>query len=128
MMVYCNEKYGADKVAQIITFGTMGARGAIRDVGRVMNVPLPEVDRVAKIIPGPQQGKTPSIAETLEKSPELRAVYESSEQMKKLLHRQPHGRRHPRRHPPQASSSVISPSRNTCRCTADQGRDLPLSR
>lgn len=85
MMEYCNEKYGADKVAQIITFGTMGARGAIRDVGRVMNVPLPEVDRVAKIIPGPQQGKTPSIAETLEKSPELRAVYESSEQMKKLI-------------------------------------------
>ncbi len=85
MMEYCNEKYGADKVAQIITFGTMGARGAIRDVGRVMNIPLPEVDRVAKIIPGPQQGKTPSIAETLEKSPELRAVYESSDQMKKLI-------------------------------------------
>ena len=85
MMEYCNQKYGADKVAQIITYGTIAARGAIRDVGRVMNIPLPEVDRVAKMIPGLQQGKSPTIAETLEKSPELRSVYDSSPQMKKLI-------------------------------------------
>ena len=42
---------GSDKVAQIITFGTLGARAALRDVGRVMDIPLPEVDRVAKIVP-----------------------------------------------------------------------------
>ena len=52
MMEYCAKKYGDDKVAQIITFGTLGAKAAIRDVGRVMDVPLSEVDRVAKLIPG----------------------------------------------------------------------------
>ncbi|HAE85742.1 MAG TPA: DNA polymerase III subunit alpha [Anaerolineaceae bacterium] len=85
MMEYCNQKYGADKVAQIITYSTIAARGAIRDVGRVMNIPLTEVDRVAKMIPGLQQGRSPTIAETLEKSPELRSVYDSSPQMKKLI-------------------------------------------
>ncbi|MEN6300819.1 MAG: DNA polymerase III subunit alpha, partial [Anaerolineaceae bacterium] len=85
MMEYCSNKYGADKVAQIITFGSMAARGAIRDVGRVMDIPLSEVDRVAKMIPAPIQGKTASIAETLEKSPELKAIRDSSEQMAKLI-------------------------------------------
>ena len=51
LMQYCAEKYGDDKVAQIITFGTLGARAAIRDVGRVMDIPLSEVDRVTKLIP-----------------------------------------------------------------------------
>ena len=51
LMQYTAEKYGADRVAQIITFGTLGARGAIRDVGRVMDIPLSEVDRVTKLIP-----------------------------------------------------------------------------
>lgn len=85
VMEYCNQKYGADRVAQIITFGTMAARGAVRDVGRVMAIPLADVDKVAKLVPGPVQGKNVSIAESLKSSPELRAVYESSEQMKTLL-------------------------------------------
>ena len=51
VLEYTVKKYGQDKVAQIITFGTLGARAALRDVGRVMDIPLPEVDRVAKIIP-----------------------------------------------------------------------------
>jgi DNA polymerase-3 subunit alpha len=51
MLEYCARTYGDDRVAQIITFGTMKARGAIRDVGRVMEIPLAEVDRVAKMIP-----------------------------------------------------------------------------
>jgi DNA polymerase III subunit alpha len=51
MLEYTARKYGDDKVAQIITFGTLGARAAIRDVGRVMDIPLSEVDRVAKLIP-----------------------------------------------------------------------------
>jgi DNA polymerase-3 subunit alpha len=50
-MEYCAQKYCEDRVAQIITFGTMGARGALADVGRVMDIPLSEVDRVAKMIP-----------------------------------------------------------------------------
>lgn len=85
VMEYCNQKYGADRVAQIITFGTMAARGAIRDVGRVMDIPLSEVDRVAKLVPGPVQGKQAPISEALKTSPELKAVYESSDQMRKLI-------------------------------------------
>ncbi len=85
VMEYCNQKYGADRVAQIITFGTMAARGAVRDVGRVMAVPLAEVDKVAKLVPPPVQGKNVPITESLKSSSELRAVYESSEQMKTLL-------------------------------------------
>jgi len=85
VMEYCNQKYGADRVAQIITFGTMAARGAVRDVGRVMGIPLADVDRVAKLVPPPVQGKNVPITESLKSSPELRAVYESSDQMKKLL-------------------------------------------
>jgi len=85
VMEYCNQKYGADKVAQIITFGTMAARGAIRDVGRVMDIPLSEVDRVAKLVPGPIQGRQAPITEALKTTPELREVYESSEQMRRLI-------------------------------------------
>jgi len=51
VMDYVVEKYGEDKVAQIITFGTMAARAAVRDVGRALNIPYPEVDRIAKLIP-----------------------------------------------------------------------------
>jgi len=85
VMEYCNQKYGADRVAQIITFGTMAARGAVRDVGRVMAIPLADVDRVAKLVPGPVQGKNVPITDSLKSSPELKAVYESSDQMKNLL-------------------------------------------
>lgn len=85
VMEYCNQKYGADRVAQIITFGTMAARGAVRDVGRVMAIPLADVDRVAKLVPGPVQGKNVPITDSLKTTPELRAVYESSDQMKTLI-------------------------------------------
>lgn len=85
VMEYCNQKYGADKVAQIITFGTMAARGAVRDVGRVMNIPLADVDRVAKAVPPPVQGKAVPLAKALETTPELKALYESSDQFKHLI-------------------------------------------
>ena len=85
VMDYCNQKYGADKVAQIITFGQIAARGAIRDVGRVMDIPLAEVDRVAKLVPAPVQGKNQPISKALETVPDLRAVYDSSDEMKKLI-------------------------------------------
>ncbi len=84
MMQYCAEKYGEDKVAQIITFGTMGARASIRDVGRVMDVPISEVDRVAKLIPA-IPGKPVTIEEALEESEELRQVYQSAEFYKELI-------------------------------------------
>ena len=79
---YVQEKYGHDRVAQIITFGTMAARAAIRDVGRVLNVPLPEVDRLAKLVP-------PVVNITLERalaeSRELRDVYENEEWATRLI-------------------------------------------
>jgi DNA polymerase-3 subunit alpha len=71
LIEYTVEKYGQDQVAQIITFGTMGARAAVRDVGRAMDVPLPEVDRIAKMIPA-IPGKPVSIEEAIEQVPDLK--------------------------------------------------------
>ncbi|MBN1231234.1 MAG: DNA polymerase III subunit alpha [Anaerolineales bacterium] len=82
MMQYCSERYGEDKVAAIITFGTLKARMAIRDVGRVMNVDLNEVDRIAKMIPS-LPPKT--IQEALEEVPDLKQEYESKEFVRELV-------------------------------------------
>lgn len=73
---YVTEKYGEDKVCQIITFGTLGAKAAIRDVGRVLNIPLGKVDRVAKSIPN-ELGVTLERALTV--SPELQRMVEEDE-------------------------------------------------
>jgi DNA polymerase-3 subunit alpha len=77
MIDYCVQKYGEDKVAQIITFGTLGARAAIRDVGRTLDIPLNEVDQLARLIPA-IPGKTVTIQQALEEIPELKAAYEDS--------------------------------------------------
>ncbi len=82
MMHYCAEKYGHDKVAQIITFGTMKARAAIRDVGRVMDIPLQEVDRVAKAIPNQPPM---SIQEALDNSPEFKKLYNNSPYLQTMI-------------------------------------------
>ena len=79
---YVEEKYGRDHVAQIITFGTMKARGVIRDVGRVLDVPLSDVDRIAKKIPN---GPMDSLKDALEKDSEVQALYTESEQNKRLF-------------------------------------------
>jgi DNA polymerase-3 subunit alpha len=79
---YVIEHYGADRVAQIITFGTMAARAAIRDVGRALNLAYAEVDRVAKMIPG-ELGMT--LEKALDSSTELRQVYENDPRIQKLL-------------------------------------------
>jgi DNA polymerase III subunit alpha len=84
MMEYCAHKYGDDKVAQIITFGTLGARAAIRDVGRVMDIPLSEVDRVSKLVPN-IPGKPLSIHEALEQVPEFKAVYDEAQYLHDLI-------------------------------------------
>jgi DNA polymerase III subunit alpha len=84
VLEYCARTYGEDRVAQIITFGTMGARAALRDVGRVMDVPLSEVDRVAKMIPNMGAGAL-SIAEAMATVPEFKAVYESAPYLKELI-------------------------------------------
>lgn len=82
LIKYTIEKYGQDKVAQIITFGTMGARAAIRDVGRALNLPLGEVDRVAKLIPA---GPKVTIPDALEQVEELREMYASKDYIKNLI-------------------------------------------
>jgi len=84
MMEYCARKYGDDKVAQIITFGTLGARAAIRDVGRVMDIPLPEVDKVSKMIPN-IPGKPVSIGQALEEITEFKQLYQSNPQLRSLI-------------------------------------------
>ncbi len=79
---YVMDKYGKDHVAQIATFGTMAARGAIRDVGRALNFTYAETDVVAKLVP-----TTPHITldEALRVSPQLKEMYENDERVKKLI-------------------------------------------
>lgn len=84
MLEYTARKYGRDKVAQIITFGTLGARAAIRDVGRVLDIPLPEVDRVAKLVPH-IPGKPVTIPQALQTVPAFRQAYESAPYLKELI-------------------------------------------
>ncbi len=84
MLQYTASKYGNDRVAQIITFGTLGARAAVRDVGRVMDIPLSEVDRVAKLIPN-IPGKPVTLKETLKEVPQFKELYESEGYLKELI-------------------------------------------
>lgn len=82
---YVTERYGEDKVASIITFGTMEAKGAIRDGGRALGMSYSQTDRLAKMIPPPVQGHSFSIAKSLDLSPELKLAYQSEDETKKLL-------------------------------------------
>ncbi len=84
MMTYTANKYGEDKVAQIITFGTLGARAAIRDVGRVMDIPLSEVDKVAKLIPN-IPGKPVTITQAIEEVTEFKQLYETTPYLRGLI-------------------------------------------
>ena len=84
MLEYTAKKYGDDKVAQIITFGTMGARAAIRDVGRVLDIPLSEVDSAAKQIPN-IPGKPVTINEALVEVPDFKQLYDSSSYFQELI-------------------------------------------
>ena len=84
MIEYTVRKYGRDKVAQIITFGTLGARAAIRDVGRALDVPLGDVDRIAKMVPA-IPGKPVTIREAIEQVPDLKEAYASTGYVRTLL-------------------------------------------
>ncbi|MCH7719034.1 MAG: DNA polymerase III subunit alpha, partial [Chloroflexi bacterium] len=79
---YAAEKYGSDHVAQIITFGTLGAKAAIRDVGRALGMSYGDTDRVARLIP-PALGMT--IERALEENPDLSSIHESDEQVQRLV-------------------------------------------
>jgi DNA polymerase-3 subunit alpha len=80
---YIATKYGRENVAQIITYGTLGAKAALRDMARVLDIPLSEVDRVAKLIPSLPVGTT--IAQALDKVQELRQIYETQPHLKELI-------------------------------------------
>ena len=81
---HVNRKYGKDRVVQIVTFGTMAAKGVIRDVGRVMDLPYSFVDSIAKMIPNEQNQGVP-IKKALEMNPELRKLYQEDEQVHTLI-------------------------------------------
>ncbi len=82
---YVTTKYGEDKVAQIITFGTMEARAAVRDAGRALGLPYAVPDRLAKMIPPGWQGHAMTIGNALEQSPELSVAYRTEPETKRLL-------------------------------------------
>ena len=79
---YVRRKYGDDCVVQIVTFGTLAARGVIRDVGRVLDMPYAQVDTIAKMIP---QELNITISKALEMNPELRKAYQEQEDIHKLI-------------------------------------------
>lgn len=82
---YITEKYGKERVAQICTFGRMLARGAVRDIARVLGYPYAAGDRIAKAIPFGSQGFPMSIIRALEVSPDLKSMYEGDSDAKKII-------------------------------------------
>ncbi len=82
---YVTEKYGQDRVAQIITFGTMAARNAVRDTGRALGMSYAEVDAIAKKIPQPVQGRHIPLASSIKDDPELRGEYRDNPRAKNLI-------------------------------------------
>ncbi len=79
---YVVEKYGRDRVVQIVTFGTMAARGVLRDVGRALDMPYAKVDSIAKMVP---MELNITIDKALQNNPELKTVYDADEEVRKLI-------------------------------------------
>ena len=82
---YCAEKYGSTRVANIVTFGTMAARAAIRDVARVLEVPYADADRLSKMIPAPVQGRHIPLSQSIIDDPDLKAEYETNPVSKRVI-------------------------------------------
>jgi len=103
---YVTKKYGKENVCQIITFGTMAAKNAIRDVGRAMKIPLPDVDKIAKMVPG-----TPGMTldKALEESSDLKKEYDKDEQVRSLIDVARSVEGFPRHASTHAAGVVISP-------------------
>jgi len=85
VIAYCTEKYGVDRVANIVTFGKMAARAAVRDVARVLEVPYAEADRFSKMIPPPVQGRHIPLKVSVEKDADLKHEYETNPVAKKVF-------------------------------------------
>ena len=82
---YCVQKYGTKRVANIVTFGRMAARNAVRDVARVLQVPYADADRLAKMIPQPVQGNHIPLAKSLQQDHDLKHEYQTNEVSKKVF-------------------------------------------
>lgn len=82
---YCSDKYGSERVANIVTFGRMFARNAVRDVARVLQVPYGDADRLAKMIPQPVQGKHIPLSKSIAEDFDLKQEYESNEVSKRVI-------------------------------------------
>lgn len=82
---YCADKYGHDHVANIVTFGKMAARAAVRDVARVLQVPYADADRLAKMIPPPVQGRHIPLKVSVQEDPDLKKEYESNPTSKRVI-------------------------------------------
>ena len=82
---YCSDKYGSERVSNIVTFGKMAARNAVRDVARVLQVPYAEADRLAKMIPAPVQGRHIPLEVSVKKDADLKREYETSETMRQVI-------------------------------------------
>jgi len=85
VIAYVTRKYGDDKVAQIITFGTMEAKGAVRDAGRALGMPYAQPDRISKMIPLGFQGASMTIDKALAQSSDLALAYQGEPETKRLL-------------------------------------------
>jgi DNA polymerase-3 subunit alpha len=85
VIAYCTEKYGVERVANIVTFGTMAARAAVRDVARVLQVPYAESDRLAKLIPTPIQGRHIPLSKSIVDDVDLKHEYDTNPTMKRVL-------------------------------------------
>ncbi len=79
------EVYGRDSVCQIVTFGTMASKAALKDVGRALEMPLADVEKIAKLIPPPVRGRNISISQAIEQVEELRQAIAANDQVKKLI-------------------------------------------
>ncbi|HSQ22933.1 MAG TPA: DNA polymerase III subunit alpha [Pyrinomonadaceae bacterium] len=77
--------YGRDSVCQIVTFGTLASKAAIKDVGRALDMPYAEVDRISKMIPPPVRGRNVSIEQAIQQVPELRQTMETNDQVRDLI-------------------------------------------
>src|SRR3989339_303949 len=85
MLGYVTEKYGAEKVAQICTFGTMAARGSMRDVGRALGYEYGFVDKVAKTVPMGSQGFPMTLDRALEETPDLKKLYDTNAEVRRMM-------------------------------------------
>lgn len=82
---YVSNFYGRDSVCQIITFGTMASRAAIKDVGRALEIPYADVDRIARMIPPPVRGRNVSIKDAIEQVPELKSAIETDPRVAEMM-------------------------------------------